>query len=202
MDPTSIGLRAGGGALWSLLKSFTTDEQYKQRRDRLMFDWSAEIAEQLRSLEARFDNLAKKLDDQAKSDFFGTYASFTPAAMGALSKAHRSLYAAAVANVLRPDFDVETKSRVLRAIHQLEPGDVVHLRTLGAEVSDIGAATERIYRRAELLSSKAPAAVLEVFREAALEGAHCLTDRGHITPLGREVVRFLEAWDPGHGKTE
>lgn len=81
----------------------------------------------------------------------------------------RRLMAAAMAGTFSPDFEVEQKSRITRAIAQLEPSDIVALRDV---------AQGRPFGKEGMLSMKSRQAIHRNRQVslAALEGAGCVAE--------------------------
>ena len=99
------------------------------------------------------------------------------------------MLAAAAAGVLTPDLDSEMRSRVVRAVEQLEPSDVIVLRQAestspGQALKYLGAGPEA---RAALFSSGCLVLV---------GGGMALGQNVEVTPIGRAVLKTLEAWRP------
>jgi hypothetical protein len=201
MDPVSLAVRPAIGLATKLLAEMTTQAKFDKARDEQLRDWVPEIAEQLAKLEKRFGEALARLTEADERLFHMTMLRLTPEAIGALTPDHRSLLAVASANVLRPDFDIETKSRAIRVLNTLEPGDVVHLRSLAAESrpmgpDGIGAAVARQFRRADAEYRQEPERLRELFRESALRSALCLDDNALVTLFGQELLRYVEQWKP------
>lgn len=199
VNPVSlVGLAA------RVLRPLSEQARFERVRDEQMRDWLAELAEQVARLERRYADLQASVTENVERQLLGTILRLTPDALGALTEDHRSLLAAAAASVLRPDFETEMKSRVLRAVTVLEPSDVVHLRTLAADVgadtaTRIASFLERQTRRAEGFEAKDPSVLREFFSESVLSTAHLLdTEDGglEVTPLGHETLRYLSEWHP------
>jgi hypothetical protein len=114
---------------------------------------------------------------------------FVREAAQATTKERMRMLAAAAAGVFTPDLNSETRSRVARAIAQVEPSDVVELRNMDA---------------AERVPGMQPAPRITLEREPLVRSG-CVSDMsmfvsvGHqisVTPLGRALLHALEAWSP------
>lgn len=140
---------------------------------------------------------------------------FLDQAMKAPSSERRRMLAAAAAGSFRPDIGVESKSRAARVIEQLEPSDVIALRRLAKKA-----------KRAQTWDEIRFAVEDEPFiNSSTLLRLGCLIEKpvlnnhNHdswssgppraptlrvlidITPLAREVLRFLESYaDTPHAK--
>ena len=98
------------------------------------------------------------------------------------------MLAAAAAGVLTPDLSSEMRSRVARAVEQLEPSDVIALR----EVSGYAASGHGIQQIAG--SPENGAALLQTGCLLAGPTGVGFRSKYEMTPLGRAVLHALETW--------
>lgn len=100
------------------------------------------------------------------------------------------MLAAAAAGVLTPDLDSEMRSRVTRALEQLEPSDVIALR----EVSRARALDEGVQQ-----ISGPPETTRALLQSGCVFRAEGVGYRSNyeVTPLGNSVLRALDLWKPG-----
>lgn len=186
-----------------LLAPLNTQAQFEKARDEQTRDWLAELAAQVQALETVKADLLERVSSAEERLFHQTVLRLWPEAIGALSADHRSLLAAAAAGVLRPDFDVETKSRVLRALSQLEPADIVQLRQLANTLRLFSSKSSGDLGGRYDPHQNAPVGT-SFFRENVLRTALCAEETEYgmkISHLGTEVLRYLEAWEPHDSTT-
>ena len=136
--------------------------------------------------DAAYVEALKRSLQRGEADALAT--AFLRAAAQATTQERMKMLAAAAAGVFTPDMDSEMRSRVSRAIMQLEPSDVLELRRLIEPERRAG-----IY----------PAPLMTPEREP-LARAGCVFDASasiggglQVTALGRAVLAALETWEPG-----
>jgi hypothetical protein len=101
------------------------------------------------------------------------------------------MLAAAAAGVLTPDLDSEMRSRVARALEQLEPSDVLALRKLNA-------ARMKHHNVMQIEGAESTRALLQTGCAYEVPGVGQET-RFEMLPLGRAVLRTLKQWKPREG---
>ena len=128
--------------------------------------------------------LASALDEREAQALF---IRLLPEVALATTQERMRLLAHALAGLHRPDLASEMRSRVTRAIMQLEPSDVVELRKLDA---------------AERSPGTHPAPMMTPEREPLIV-AGCVLDRSmfagntlSVSRLGRALLSTLETWSP------
>jgi len=102
------------------------------------------------------------------------------------------MLAAAAAGILTPDLESEMRSRVTRALEQLEPSDVIALREVNA--------AHMKHRNVQQINGPPEST-------RALLQTGCLFDmpgvgqdtRFEMLPLGRAVLHTLKLWKPAYG---
>jgi len=136
---------------------------------------------------ALVDALARSLK-RGEADALAT--AMLRAAAQATTEERMKMLAAAAGGVFTPDLDSEMRSRVSRAVAQLEPSDVVELRRLDEAERSPG-----IHFSPMMTPEREPLVV-----------TGCLADRTgrvggslQVTALGRAVLTSLARWEPGHG---
>lgn len=199
MDPYSAfkaGKAITTAARW--LERFSNNARFKETSEKIHREWVSDLAEAFRALEERVGQLELEKDAEEKEAMYvGAVALFTPVAVGALSPDRRRLLAVAAANVLRPDLDVETKSRVVRVIQMLEPGDVIHLRELETIGLSLTASIGYARDRSSMNWLNDPHTARTRLSEDVLRAQLCLDDRSNsLSDLGRAVLHFLQDWQP------
>jgi hypothetical protein len=124
------------------------------------------------------------------------------------TKDRRRLMAAAMAGAFSPDFEIEQKSRITRAVAQLEPSDIVALRDIdkGTPVGhglliSMEAMQEVRRKRAMSLDALAGAGCLvEVVvqkERTEVSGIPRPERREHrLTDLGELTLKFIADWEP------
>jgi hypothetical protein len=125
---------------------------------------------------------------QGEADALVTY--LARAAAQATTEERMKMLAAAAAGVLTPDLDSEMRSRVARAVEQLEPSDVIALRevqsvAVGTEIRQVAGTPDN---RAALLQSGCLLGV-----PVGLPG---VPNSFEMTAVGRAVLQTLELWTP------
>ncbi|SRR5712692_5403121 len=108
----------------------------------------------------------------------------------ATTAAKMEMLAAAVAGLLTPEFDSEMRSRVTRAIEELEPSDVIALREV-RRLRDSGNGVEYLPGTAQNGVALLQTGCLD---EARGIGYRTKYD---LTPLGRALLQALETWKSG-----
>ena len=203
-DPLFVGGKLVASRLWRALGPRTEQRRFEAERDKQQADWVAELQQQVNRLEALVADQVEQLETaEAQQRFAAVLLRFSTEGIGSLSPRRRGLLAFSVANAVRPDFSSETLSRILRAVQALEPEDVDYLRSVSAwpPLSSFQQ-TPREQRKA---LTRGPLAVLwqpedeTDLRTAALRAALCLNEDERLTPVGRELLRFLEAWETDTG---
>ena len=129
------------------------------------------------------DKPESKLDDH---EVAAVVMRLFPEAVTATTAQRRRMLAHALAGLLQPDLDSETRSRVTRAITQLEPGDVRELRKV-----------DEARRAAATQSAATMTPKLEPLLLAGCILAEGLSDRPGtvtLTALGRTVLATLARW--------
>lgn len=121
-----------------------------------------------------------------------------PEAVFSVTEDRRRLMAAAMAATFSPDFDLEEKSRITRAIATLEPSDIVTLRAVHAASGAVrsrsaqgeGQATEPRHSadQVSLAALVATACVLETLQIGSYQY--------RASALGSALLRFLAEWEP------
>jgi hypothetical protein len=118
------------------------------------------------------------------------------------------MLAAAFAGVLSVDFDAEVRSRVARAVDQLEPSDVISLRQAGisGELPGLRKGSALIAIRPELRYSldallaagcaSSEASQREVHDGISASKLHPVRTSAKISELGRAVLAALQEWTP------
>ncbi|HVP68020.1 MAG TPA: hypothetical protein VMT17_12225 [Anaeromyxobacteraceae bacterium] len=128
--------------------------------------------------------LASKLDDH---EIAAVVMRLFPEAVTATTEERRAMLAHALAGLLQPDLDSETRSRVCRAVTQLEPRDVRELRKLER--------TSRGGPDAHPPPTMTPS--LEPLRLAGCISGEGLQDRPGsvtLTVVGRALLATLPGW--------
>ncbi|MHB8878882.1 MAG: hypothetical protein ACYC8T_34710 [Myxococcaceae bacterium] len=131
-------------------------------------------------------HIAATVTDEQAAALFGK---LFPEAVYAATTDRRRLIAAALAGTFDPNYDVEMKSRLARAITMLEPSDVLVLRRMAEQHDPL------------LASTSGPHQV----SLPALQAAQCTTAAGHfigqiqgvaVTEFGRTLLRWIADWQP------
>ncbi len=122
------------------------------------------------------------------------FAEIFQAAARATTTSRMQMLAAAAVGVLIPDFDGEMRSRVARAVEQLEPSDVVALRRVKAAF-DGGHSIQQVdgipQNRIALLQT---GCLLEHPEAGAVR-------RYEPTPVGFAILETLQLWPRSTGGT-
>lgn len=170
---------------WSLLKSVLLprwDPAVEAIRLNL-----AEAVEKRRAEDKEYD--AKLVASLKRGEADALLTHLARAAAQATTDDRMEMLAAAVAGVLTPDLDSETRSRVARAIEQLEPTDAVSLRAVAkiAKGLPIVGVNGGEASRAALV--QAGALIVHV-------GGKSFAQVLEVTSLGLSILKALEHWKP------
>jgi len=109
------------------------------------------------------------------------------AAARATTEERMKMLAAAAAGVLTPDLDSEMRSRVTRAVEQLEPSDVIALRRVSEAVAR-GENVQQVEGTPQNRIALVQSGCLNIAAGAGYRSLH------EPTPLGAAVLKALEAW--------
>ena len=109
------------------------------------------------------------------------------AAAQATTDARMKMLAAAAAGILTPDLDSEMRSRVARAVEQLEPSDVIALRKVKEGVAR-GENVQQVEGTSQNRTALVQSGCLDVAAGAGYRSLH------QPTPLGLGVLKALEDW--------
>jgi hypothetical protein len=171
-----IRRRNGGEAAFELVLAFERHLRLHESRD-------AEFREQLREkvTEREIGALFPKLLREATE---------------ASTRERMRMLCAALAGMWRPDLEAEMRSRVARAVMELEPSDVLALRRVLSAPTMAVSDTDVL--RADATRS---GVVRHAVEYEGLLRAGCVADANvygggvYITQLGRATAMALEAWD-------
>jgi len=186
-----------------IVKRFPTNEKrWSELRDRLARDAVPQLENALYTFmdyqidknQQTAEQLGQKLDVETAERLFSR---LFFESMHATTKERTRLLCAALAGSLNPDFDTELKSRITRAILELEPSDVVLLRRLTTSGTyDIP--DQQVEREAQYSHDALNRAGCLDFSEGGYGGGR----QTRVTQLGRDLVRYLAAWTPEADSSE
>ncbi len=109
------------------------------------------------------------------------------AAAQATTEDRMQMLAAAAAGVLTPDLDSEMRSRVARAVEQLEPSDVIALRVVREALSR-GENVQQVAGVPQNRTALVQSGCLSIATGAGYRSLH------EPTPLGFALLHALESW--------
>lgn len=195
--------------LESMLPGARTNELFGQMAQEAAFECEGFLKKMVERLggdpDAAIARLVNSVTDEEAAAMTGR---LIREAVFSATRDRRRLMAAAMAGTLSPDFEVEHKSRITRSIAQLEPSDVVLLRSISqGNPFPFGAGTiqetqgrER-NREVSLAALAAAGCVVEVVVEPARThertGAHRPERTAHrLTHLGSMTLKFITDWEP------
>jgi hypothetical protein len=130
-----LAITKGGKAIVALLsEQKKLDKIYAEICDEILSEVVARVA----AIEARMDAEQQRRfeEEQAKPDAQAYARVLFQEAAKSVTRERRIMIAAAIAGGVTPDFEAEERSRLARALAQLEPSDVSMLRALEALDSD------------------------------------------------------------------
>lgn len=182
--------------LMAQFPSARTSELYGQMAQEAAFESEGFLQRMVERLggdpDAALQRLADTVTEEQAASLLGR---LIPEAVFSATKERRRLMAAAMAGVFDPDFDLERKSRITRALATLEPSDVVTLRKLRERHE---AFTRGVFVGEEPDQTAALA--------LTLAGCIALPDHAEkvpdeprlyrVTQLGSSILSFLADWEP------
>lgn len=203
--------------LESMLPSARTTDLYKQMADDAAYECEGFIKKMVERMggdpDVAIARLADSVNEEEAAAIIGR---LLPEAVFSATKDRRRLMAAAMAGTFSPDFRIEEKSRITRAIAQLEPSDVVVLRSVkgfglaGPEVVTRNF-QERVRNRELSLTALEAAGCIEEIVEPARRDSRGEVHRperrkNELTHLGSMTLQFIAEWEPAaeqlHGPPE
>jgi hypothetical protein len=182
------------------------NRMYEEQVKEIALEWPRHVerlqqdfAEQGRDLQVE---IAEKVDERAATILF---ARMLEEAIESPTRERLSLMCGAMTGVINPDLDVETKSRVARAVAMLEPSDVILLRRMVDAKTDhaIGglAAEQRLEAEALQLAGcirlgDDGVGFLSSVHQKEENARLSLPTLGQVTLLGSAVLRQIGTWQP------
>ncbi len=199
MDPTALAAKASIGIFARRLGALTTQAKYDAAFRKMADDAIFEIDAQVQRVVVRQLGLGDKVErlEERISDaeFIENFRRLAQEAASSSAEDRRRLFAVAIASGLRPDFEQEERSRIVRALLMLETSDILRLRAIDnpPPPTGVGSGWPSAPQPPHMRDYTAE------MSEEALRGALCIPFDQHqmgLTPLGDAVLRFVEDWQP------
>ena len=178
----------------------TDQTRLDELRREMWEEITAETSAALGRLEAKHGELVRevagKMDERAVLVLF---AQLHAEAMKSAARDRLRLMCAAIAGIFTPQIDLEMKSRIARAITQLQPSDVICLRRIAGFLADQHVDVARVLSSAVGIDALKNCGCVSVdaagedFSRDPVQTAQPL----ELTGVGRALLSFVETWQEG-----
>ncbi len=168
----------------------TGQNQFEEIRQRMggeaAFEFTLAFERHVRDQETRDAEFRSKLREKVtEREVCALFPALLRAASDSSTRERMRMLCAALAGLWRPDLEAEMRSRIGRAILELEPSDVLYLRTLAQDEGRPGA-TLRLGPQGEWLLRAACVA----------DDSSRIGGAIRVTALGHDLLASLSTWTP------